>query len=247
MHTSREWFGEWFNSPYYHILYKHRDFEEARLFINNLENILHFKPNQKVLDLACGKGRHAIFLNEKGLNAIGVDLSPQNIREAKKQENENLHFYVHDMREVFRISEFDYIFNLFTSFGYFETEEENENAISATATAMKKGGYFIIDFLNPTLVINNMVVSETLTIDNIRFTISRRHNAGFIFKDIEFEAEGKNYFFQERVQAIFKEHFLEYFKKAGLTLKKTFGDYNLSPFDEIDSPRMIFLLQKLPD
>lgn len=244
MQETREWFGDWFNSPYYHILYKHRDYAEARLFINNLDQLLHFNPDQKFLDLACGKGRHAIFLNEKGLDAVGVDLSPQNIHEAKQHENEKLHFYVHDMREVFRIEEFDYVLNLFTSFGYFETEAENERAISATATALKKDGCFIIDFLNPTLVINNMVLCEKKTIDGIDFSISRKYSEGYIYKDIEFKVEGKDYYFQERVQAIFKDKFLQYFKNAGLSLKQTFGDYNLNPFNEKDSPRMIFLLQK---
>src|SRR5690606_22238937 len=143
--VKREWFGEWFNSPYYHILYKHRDFEEARIFIDNLNDLFGFSADQKALDLACGKGRHAIYLNKKGLNVVGVDLSPENIREAKKFENEKLQFFVYDMREVFDIQAFDYVLNLFTSFGYFNTEAENEKAINATALSLKKGGFFIID------------------------------------------------------------------------------------------------------
>lgn len=241
---TREWFGEWFNSPYYHILYKHRDFEEARIFIDNLNGLLNFKPTQRALDLACGKGRHAVYLNKVGLEVIGVDLSPQNILEAKILENDKLHFYVHDMREIFHGYKFDYVLNLFTSFGYFDTEAENERAIRATASAMKKGGYFIIDFLNPTLVINNMVPCEEKTIDGIHFKISRMFSNGYILKDIEFEDGEKAYRFQERVQAIQKNDFLQYFKMTGLSLKEIYGDYNLSSFDESVSNRMIFIIQK---
>ncbi len=244
MNIKREWFGEWFNSPYYHILYKHRDYEEAALFIDNLNKLFGFKPDQKALDLACGKGRHAIYLNKVGLDVVGVDLSPKNIAEAKKHENEKLHFYVHDMREVFHGCTFDYVFNLFTSFGYFQTEAENEKAIAATASSMKKGGYLIIDFLNPTLVINNMVPCEEKTIDGIHFKISRMFSNGYILKDIEFETKEKAYQFQERVQAIKKEDFLKYFKMAGLTLTGIYGEYTLTPFDEGTSGRMIFIAQK---
>lgn len=241
---TREWFGEWFNSPYYHILYKHRDFEEARIFIDNLNDLFGFSADQKALDLACGKGRHAIYLNKKGLNVVGVDLSPENIREAKKFENEKLQFFVHDMREVFDIQAFDYVLNLFTSFGYFNTEAENEKAINATALSLKKGGFFIIDFLNPTLVINNMVPCEEKTIDGIHFKISRKFKNGYILKDIEFEDGENAYRFQERVQAIRKNDFLRYFKGAGLALEGIYGDYKLNPFDEGTSNRMIFILRK---
>src|SRR5690606_24981632 len=116
MEISREWFGEWFNSPYYHILYKHRDMNEARRLIDKLDERFQFRPGQKFLDLACGKGRHAIYMNRKGLDVIGVDLSPQNIAEAKVHENDRLHFFVHDMREIFSHATFDYVVNLFTSF-----------------------------------------------------------------------------------------------------------------------------------
>ena len=244
MQIAREWFGTWFNSPYYHILYKHRDFEEARAFMNRLNDLFNFKPDQKILDLACGKGRHAIYMNSKGLDVVGVDLSPKNIEEAKKHENARLHFYVHDMRAVFRESEFDFVLNLFTSFGYFETDKENEDAICATAKAIKPGGHFIIDFLNPKLVINKMVPCEEKVIDGIHFKISRRFDSGYILKDIDFEAEGKAYFFQERVQAIRKEEFIGFFDKAGLDLKEIYGDYDLNYFEEDRSQRMIFVLKK---
>lgn len=240
----REWFGEWFNSPYYHILYKHRDFEEARLFIDNLNELFDFAPHQKALDLACGKGRHAIYLNRVGLEVVGVDLSPENIKDAKKYENDRLRFFVHDMRDPFMGSKFDYVLNLFTSFGYFKTEAENQQAVNAIASALKPGGHFIIDFLNPILVINKMVPCEEKTIDGIHFKITRMFSDGFILKDIEFEDGEKAYLFQESVQAIEKKVFLSYFHAAGLSLKGIYGDYKLNIFDEKTSGRMIFIVQK---
>ncbi|MTI20352.1 class I SAM-dependent methyltransferase, partial [Fulvivirga sp. RKSG066] len=173
MSQETEWFDEWFDSPYYHILYKHRDYEEAKGFLDTLIRFFKIKPNHKVLDLACGKGRHSIYLNEKGFDVVGVDLSEQNIAHAKKFENDSLHFDVHDMREVYAEERFDFVLNMFTSFGYFDSEKENEQAICAAAKSLKPGGSLLIDFLNPYRVINNLVPEEKKTIEGIEFDITR--------------------------------------------------------------------------
>ena len=96
-----EWVGEWFGSPYYHILYKNRDSNEARLFLDKLIDYLGIKKEDKILDLACGKGRHAVYLNEKGLDVTGFDICQENIRKAKDHENDRLHFHVHDMDTLY--------------------------------------------------------------------------------------------------------------------------------------------------
>ena len=88
----------WFNSSYYHILYKNRDYNEAEHFINNLIIKLNLKKNSKILDLACGSGRHSIYLNKKGMNVKGYDNSENNIKKAKKFENSSLSF---ELKEIF--------------------------------------------------------------------------------------------------------------------------------------------------
>src|SRR3989344_5362829 len=123
-----EWFECWFDSPYYHVLYKNRDFTEAELFIDNLVQLIKPSKSNRILDLACGKGRHAIYLNKKGFDVTGIDLSEKSIECAKISGNETLHFYTHDMRKLFRSNYFDIVLNLFTSFGYFEQERE-DNAV----------------------------------------------------------------------------------------------------------------------
>jgi len=245
VNNKKEWFGEWFDSPYYHILYKHRDHEEARAFIDNL--CLHFRFNMDhhILDLACGKGRHSIYLNQKGFRVTGIDLSPENIRYARKYANESLDFFEHDMRKVFREEEYDFILNLFTSFGYFDTKKENQQAISAAAAALKPGGHFLIDFLNPYCIIHNLVPSEEKLIDGIEFHVSRQVSEdGFILKDIQFTTDGDSFKFQEKVKAIRQVEFRQYFENAGLKVIKMFGDYNLTDYNRERSVRMIFILEK---
>jgi SAM-dependent methyltransferase len=107
---------------------------------------LGLEPQAQILDVACGKGRHAIYLNKLGFNVTGIDLSDNSIAHSKQFENPSLHFYVHDMRRLFRTNSFDLLLNLFTSFGYFERQHHNAMAINAWAAALKSGGKLVIDF-----------------------------------------------------------------------------------------------------
>ena len=172
--TKKDWFDEWFNSIYYHILYKHRDDKEAAEFLNRLIEHFQIPAGSKILDVACGKGRHSRFLSERGFNVTGIDLSKKNIEFAKQYENNLLHFDVVDMRDVYMPEGFDFVFNLFTSFGYFESKQENLEAIDSIVASLKPGGKFLLDFLNPYVVINNLVEAEDKEIEDIHFEIERK-------------------------------------------------------------------------
>ena len=109
----------------------------------------------------------------------------------------------------------------------------------------KKGGKLLIDFLNPYTVIHNLVPQEIREIDGITFYIRKfLSDDGYIIKDIEIEEHSHKQYFQERVKAIRRVRFLEYFQQAGLTLEKIFGDYELNDYIAEKSERMIFLLSK---
>ncbi len=234
------WFASWFDSPYYHILYKDRDYEEAGTFVKNLASFLNLDKNAKILDLACGKGRHSKHLASLGYNVTGVDLSPNSIKAAKKFETENLSFEIHDMCIPFD-GKFDAILNLFTSFGYFETEIDNLRTIKAIKTSLKPEGFGVIDFLNVAYLEEHLVPSEEKIVEGIIFQIERRIENNHIIKDIRFKAEGQHFLYTEKVKALTLSDFKEYFKEAGVTLKKTFGNYQLDTFDPIISERLILI------
>ena len=166
------WFANWFNSPYYHTLYKNRDEKEAEFFIENLVQYLNLKKRKKLLDIACGKGRHATYFNSLGFDVLGIDLSPNSIISAKENENKTLQFFEHDMREVYQKNQFDVATNLFTSFGYFEKDSDEQKAINAMASNLKKEGTLVIDFMNAKNVIANLVASEQKILDSITFILS---------------------------------------------------------------------------
>ncbi|RSK31233.1 SAM-dependent methyltransferase [Hymenobacter metallilatus] len=243
--VAAEWFSTWFDSPYYHRLYQHRDYAEARAFLDRLLAYLHPKPTARLLDLACGKGRHSRYLSEQGFAVTGVDLSPHSIAAARQFGHERLHFQVHDMRDPLPYGPFDLVLNLFTSFGYFEQEAENVVALRNAAAALRPGGKLVIDFLNTELTIKTLVTHETKTVDGTVYQLYRHFHNDFIVKEIRFRDDaGQEQYFEERVRALNQERFAEYFRMAGLRLAETLGDYQLGPFDPATSPRMIFVLKK---
>ncbi len=241
--VKREWFASWFDSPYYHILYKNRNETEARDFILNLLNLLKPEAGQKALDLACGKGRHSMVLAKNGLDVTGADLSEASIAIAKEQEHEALRFLVHDMRKPIGEKSFDFIFNLFTSFGYFSRFLDNLTTINAVHTALKDQGVFVIDFLNAKKTIADLIPNESKQVDGINFEIERTFENGIIQKNIYIEESSGTKYFQERVQALELEDFEAYFYNK-LEILHCFGNYQLEAYNEKDSSRLILVAKK---
>lgn len=239
---TENWYTSWFDTPFYHILYKNRDYKEAGDFMENLTTFLKLPKHAEILDLACGKGRHAKYLNDLGYNVTGVDLSPKSIAFAKQFENSSLQFREHDMSLPYP-KKFDAVFNLFTSFGYFEKEEDNLNTIQSIKTELKPNGYAVIDFLNANFVKRNLVPSETKTIDGISFRINRSIENGYIIKNIQFKHDDKEYSFEERVKGFTLSNFTKFFKQAGVNLLYCFGDYQLNNFDSTSSERLILIFK----
>ena len=236
------WFESWFDTKYYHILYKERNDEEAQLLMDNLTHYLNLPEDAKILDLACGKGRHAIYLNSLGFDVTGADLSENSIAEASKFSNEKLHFKVHDMRETCD-EKYDAIFNLFTSFGYFEDDADNYKTIKAIHNSLTETGFAVIDFMNADYVIDNLVAEEVKSVDGIDFHIKRYYKDGHIFKEISFEDDGKQFHFTERVQALRLADFEQIMEDAGIFLLDIFGDYKLRKFYKNQSERLIMIFK----
>ncbi len=239
-----EWYVDWFNSPYYHLLYNNRNDDEANFFIDNLCSHLDLKPHAKVWDLACGKGRHSIALNKKGLSVVGTDLSENSIEEALKNSNADLDFYVHDMRTPFRTNNFDVVFNLFTSIGYFKNFRDNFSVFKNVTNSLKPEGRFVIDFFNAKKVVASMVASHTENRDGLEFEIKKTIVNNTIVKRIEFNCQSKNYFFEETVSLLTKQDFENFASNAGLKLLHIFGNYKLEAFNENTSDRLILIFKK---
>ncbi|WP_133943661.1 SAM-dependent methyltransferase [Epilithonimonas xixisoli] len=239
-----QWFEEWFDTPYYHILYNNRDYKEAENFLNLLTDFLKLEKNSKIIDLACGKGRHSVYLNKLGYDVLGLDLSEQSISFDKQFETETLKFQVHDMRNPIESEPVDAVFNLFTSFGYFETEAEDKSVFQSVSDVLKDDGYFVLDFLNAEFVKNAIVPQSSSEKENIVFNINKKIENNHIIKEIDFEDKGEKFHFFEKVKLTSAEKIHQYAQEFGFELVKRWGDYQLNDFDESSSPRCINLFKR---
>lgn len=236
-----EWFQDWFGTKYYHLLYQNRDEAEARLFLSNLIKNLPIHQSDRILDLACGSGRHSHFLAEAGFNVTGIDLSEENILKAKEIKS-TAEFYVHDMRNPVR-GKFKVVLNLFTSFGYFECENDNIRTLESIHQVLEKDGILLIDFLNAEELVDLKQHTELKRVETIDFKITKQITQDIVRKDIEFDHEGRHHHYVERVQLLRLADFERLLDQTGYQLDNVYGDYALNKYAS-DSNRLILVARK---
>ena len=245
--SDKAWYKDWFSSPYYHQLYQHRDDSEANNFIDILIASLQPANGSTMLDVACGKGRHSKALAEMGFDVTGIDLSFSSINEAKEFEDEKLHFFQHDMRLPFWINYFDYAFNFFTSFGYFKTRREHDNAIRTIAQSIKENGVLVIDFLNVHYAEDSMQKNLIKKIDDTEFHITKWHDEDHFFKQIQVidsSAKTLKHLYTERVAKFTLGDFTDMLSYQHMQIQEVFGDYQMGIYDVRKSPRLIIVAKK---
>lgn len=245
--AEKEWYKSWFNSPFYHKLYFERDEKEAQAFILRLLDYLKPRQESRILDVACGRGRHSKFLAAQGFDVTGIDLSPDAIEFAKQFEKENLHFYKHDMRLPAWINYFDYAFNFFTSFGYFATRREHDDAVYMISKSLKASGIALFDYLNVHYVEEHLVHEETKMVGETKYEINRWMDEDHFYKkmvvsDPSLDAPKE---FCEKVAKLSLGDFTDMLSFQGMQIVDVFGDYQLSSYDVRKTPRMIIVGKKV--
>lgn len=237
-----DWFADWFNCPEYHILYGARDDHEAEQFVRRLARAVAPPPPARVLDLACGSGRHVRSFAALGYEAFGVDLSPESIAVAKSRSATPDRFAVADMRhfadEMPELPRFDVVTSLFTSFGYFEHDADQIHTLNQVRKALQPGGIFVLDFLNvprvrASLVPHEYAVRELPDGTRLAFEIHRRIAAGWIEKSIQFtDLSGRSRHVVERVRALDSGSLTALLNAAGFDVHTCYGDYELEAHSE---------------
>ena len=245
--SERPWYKDWFSSPFYHKLYFERDEKEAADFISRILDHLKPLPGSRILDVACGRGRHSRILGQKGFFVIGIDLSFESIAFAKKFENNNVEFYQHDMRLPFRVNYFDFAFNFFTSFGYFKTRREHDDTVRMIANALKPGGTVVIDYLNVHYAEDHLVNNEIKKINGTTYEIYRWHDEAHFYKKIIVDDPQifQPVTFTEVVSKFSFGDFNDMLSYQGLQVQQVFGDYKLGKYDTRTTPRMIMIAEKI--
>jgi len=243
--SRKNWFKNWFDTEFYHKLYAHRNDKEAEEIVSAIIQELQPQRGASILDLGCGNGRHAKYLAAQGFNVTGLDLAFSSIQHARKWETETLRFYRHDMREPFGDTCFDYVFNFFTSFGYFSAEE-NDRVIQNMVNSVRGNGFVMIDYMNVTHSVKGLIPEEEKEIDGIVYKIKRYTDENYIYKQIEIDnvQSGRPYVYTEKVMKLNQKDFHAMFEKNGLKPVNVYGDYKLNEYQVETSPRLILLAQK---
>jgi cyclopropane fatty-acyl-phospholipid synthase-like methyltransferase len=242
-----EWFKDWFNTQEYLIVYQHRNENDAEEHINLIFNSVKVYPGFNVLDMACGAGRHAILLAKKGLNLTAVDLSENLLLIAKQnaeKENLNINFIHSDIRDFHSTIRFDLILNLFTSFGYFETDEENISILRKAYDLLEIDGYFILDFFNSYFLQQNLVEFSEENINDAQIHQFRKIRNNRITKKIVITKNGEINTYEESVRMFTKDELVDAITKIGFDIYKTFRDFLGNEFDKLNSPRLILICKK---
>jgi SAM-dependent methyltransferase len=241
-----EWFASWFDSEHYHRLYAHRGRQEAAALVDRLLGLLQPPAGALVLDLGCGAGRHARHLAARGLDVTGLDLSAASLALARAGEGPRLRFRRQDMRTPFGTSAFDYVFNLFTSFGYFADPADHLTVARNIATALTPGGTLVLDYVNVRRAEADLVPDEAIVRDGATYRISRWTDADHLFKRIVIEdARGQRVGdYTERVARLTLDVLQFMFALCGMRTLAVYGDYSLGPFLPAASPRLILVAQR---
>lgn len=242
----REWYKDWFSSAFYHKLYFERDEGEARAFIQRLLRYLQPPPDSHMLDVGCGRGRHSRILAEAGYEVTGIDLSAESIAYARQFETDKLHFYVHDMRLPFWMNYFDYTFNFFTSFGYFKTRREHDNALHTIAGSLKPTGTLLFDYLNVHYTEQHLVPNEIKKVGDTIYDMHRWHDEDYFYKKITITDPGLHepVTHTEKVSKFSLGDFTDMLAFQKMQVTEVFGDYQLNSYHIQQSPRMIIAAKK---
>ena len=224
--------------------------ESSRQQVDFVIDKLALEPGARVLDLCCGQGRHLIDLARRGYDVVGLDLSEymlEGCRTAAAAEGINPVLVHADMRQIGFSAEFDAVINMFTAFGYLETENEDQKVINAASLALKGGGSLLLDLMNRDRLMNVFRPVEwhensrgDLILSERDFdTITGRVNA----REVTIHSDGRR---SERTHSLRLYTFNELdrmLQQAGLVVQSTYGDFDSTPF-HFRSRRMIVIARK---
>ena len=242
-----DWFKDWFNTEEYLHVYKHRNENDAEEHVKLILENVSTKPGANVLDMSCGAGRHAILLSRKNYNVTAVDLSENLLSIAKQtadKENLSINFIHSDIRKFKSTLKFDLILNLFTSFGYFDTDEENFSILQKAYNFLADDGYFVLDFFNSTFLAKNLVEYSKDVFNDVEIHQYRKLIEKRVRKEIVINKNGKLSNYEESVRMFTKDELVEAITRIGFDIYKTFGDFLGNEFKQFTSPRLVLICKK---
>jgi SAM-dependent methyltransferase len=237
------WYEHWFGSPYYQLLYGHRNEAEARAWVDAIMDRWRPPPGARLLDMGCGRGRHAQWFAGHGLSVTGIDLDAASVATAR-QAVPGVRFVVHDMRQPFASGTYDLAICLFTSLGYTDDPADDQQVFAAAFHALRPGGRFVLDFMNSAAVIRALVAEEEVRRGEVVFTLRRSLEQDTVVKRITVRDAGAAYDFEERVRALAPGDLEAMARAAGFQVEDRTDGPVPAPFDPERSQRFVLWMRK---
>ena len=241
-----EWYTDWFDHPEYELVYQDRDEEEAEELVAFIERTVSPESGTAILDMGCGRGRHARALARRGYHVTGVDLSERAIEQAEKraaEEGLDVLYFRGDMRRPVCDCCFDGVINVFTAFGYFEDDQDHIRALRAMRRSLRPGGWFLQDYFNVPHILQNLVPEDQDVRDHTEISQRRWVDDGRINKEITLRTNGDEQTFRESVRLFGMKDFERMYDEAGFDIVASYGDYDGNPYGE-RAPRLILHANK---
>jgi len=245
------WYVDFFRSDYLNV-YGHMFTEErAEKESAFVASVLDLKPGSSVLDLCCGQGRHSVNLAKRGFKVTGLDLNPDYVelaQQAAKASKVAIETVAADMRNIPFENKFDAIVNMYSSFGYLESEAEDLKVLESAAKALKRGGSLLLDMLNREWAIDNYIQNDwhtgedgTLYVErrDLELATSRMH-VHFIVVDPN---GGRRESVGHNIRLYTLTEMTRLLDRVGLRLSKVFGGFDSEPY-AISTRRMIIIAGK---
>ena len=239
-----DWFTRWFGKEYLE-LYPHRDAAEARAAVQLIRRAvggIGGTPIDRALDLACGSGRHARVLRE-WMWTVGFDLS-MTLLTGALQESPASPYVRGDMRSLpFADHAFGLVVNLFTSFGYFETDAQHLRVLAEVGRVTRRGGTFVLDYLNAEEVRRTLVPFDERTVQGRRVQQQRSISRDGRYVEKTITAEGCDHPYVERVRLFTADELRMIIEESGFAIRHEYGDYDGSAWMDT-SPRVILIAER---
>lgn len=224
--------------------------QQSKMQVDFILEKLGLRPNARILDLCCGMGRHLLELTRRGYNVLGVDASNYMLDECRKAaelENLQVGLLQSDMREIDCDCDFDAVINMFTSFGYLESDEEDLKVLKMIAKALRPGGKFLLDVTNREYIMRNYKMKEwnesssgTLLLTERKFDLVTGRN---IERQIIIKPDGTRSEQKQNVRLYTYTEIKKMLESVGLRVNSAFGDFDSSDYS-MTSQRMIIISQK---
>jgi len=245
--VDRFWYRQFFGERYLEAVGRH--VEEARTIeeVDFVERILDLKPGARILDLCCGHGRHSIELAARGYSVVGLDFDASSLeraKEAAETRGVEVEFIQREMRDIPFRREFDACINIFTAFGYLESEAEDLRVLQAVAEALKHGGKFLLDVINREWLMRNYQPRGWVEnpdggrlLEEREFDLlTSRNNVRWIY----IKPDGSKWETRHSLRVYTLTELAEMMKEVGLSVEAIYGGFDGKPYT-LDSRRLIVL------